>query len=851
MNDAPVNYKRKLNIPWLFEMAWRDSRKNRPRLFLFISSIIFGIAALVAIDTFSYNLKKDVDDQAATLIGADLTISGNRTIDKSILPLLDSLGDRRSKELVFPFMAYFPATKKTRLVQVRALQGEFPYYGNIETTPANAGKDFRNGKMALVDETLMLLFGVKVNDSVKLGKTTFLVAGSLNKAPGQVAIASGFAPIVYIPLQYLDEAGILQTGNQFNHNFYYKFDHKADLDELVKKIDTRLDNVGMNYDTIKKRKENTTRAFGDLSHFLSLLGFIALLLGCVGVASAIHIYIREKILSIAILRCLGIKGYEAFLIYLIQIAGIGLIGSICGAVLGTVVQHLLPAIFGEFLPVSISTDISWASVWQGIVLGLVISILFALLPLISIRNISPLNVFRISFENINLLRDPFRWLVYLLILGFIIAFSYIQLGNWLASIAFAVAILVAFLILTLSARLLIFVVKLFVKSTWTYIWRQGFANLYRPNNQTLTLMVSIGLSTSFICTLFFIQDLLIKQTETMSVDQANMILFDIQKKQVKEVAGLTGQFHLPVLQQVPVVTMRIQQVNGKTADEAQKDTSAKAMQWLLKNDFRVSYSDTLAANEKIVAGKWIAHADTTEEVPVSFQERFAKGNGLNVGDHLVFNIRGKLIKAKIASLREVNWNKLQSTFPIKFPTGVLEEMPQIFILITKVPSKQASASFQQEVVRQFPNIYILDMGLMITILDEILDKLTSIIRFMALFSMFTGFVVLIASVRISKYQRIQESVLLRTIGASKKKILAITTIEYFFLGTLSELTGIIIALAGSWFLAKFSFKIPFAVNLLPALWLFLIITGLTILMGFLNSRGILNKPPLEVLRKDL
>ena len=154
-------------------------------------------------------------------------------------------------------------------------------------------------------------------------------------------------------------------------------------------------------------------------------------------------------------------------------------------------------------------------------------------------------------------------------------------------------------------------------------------------------------------------------------------------------------------------------------------------------------------------------------------------------------------------------------------------------------------------MRQFPNVYILDMGLMITVLDEILDKLTSIIRFMALFSMFTGFVVLIASVRISKYQRIQESVLLRTIGASKKKILAITTIEYFFLGTLSELTGIIIALAGSWFLAKFSFKIPFAVNLLPALWLFLIITGLTILIGFLNSRGILNKPPLEVLRKDL
>ncbi|MES1222263.1 MAG: FtsX-like permease family protein, partial [Bacteroidota bacterium] len=825
MSDTVVNYKRKLNIPWLFEMAWRDSRKNRPRLFLFISSIIFGIAALVAIDTFSYNLKNDVDTQAATLIGADLTISGNRNIDKSILPLLDSLGDRRSKELGFPSMVYFPATKKTRFVQVRALQGEFPYYGNIETTPVNAGKDFRNGKMALVDETLMLLLGVKVNDSVKLGKATFLVAGALNKAPGQVAIAAGIAPVVYIPYQYLDEAGISQTGNQANHNFYYKFDHPTDLDKLVKSIDDRLDRLNMNYDTIKTRKENTTRAFGDLSRFLSLIGFIALLLGCVGVASAIHIYIREKILSIAILRCLGVKGYEAFLIYLIQIAGIGLFGSICGAALGTVVQHLLPVIFSEFLPVSITTDISWYAVWQGIVLGLVISILFALLPLISVRKISPLNVFRISFEDIKLLRDPFRWLVYLLILSFIILFSKMQLGKWVESIAFTIAILVAFLLLSLSARLLIFLVKLFVKSSWTYIWRQGFANLYRPNNQTQTLMVSIGLGTAFICTLFFIQDLLIKQTETASGGNANMILVNIEKKQVKEVAGLANHFNLPVLQEVPIVTLRIKKINDKTAEEAQKDTTPNAMQWLLKNDFRVSYSDTLAANEKIVAGKWIAHADTTNEVPVSFQERFAKGNGLDIGDHLVFDIQGKLIKAKIASLREVDWNKLQTNFPIKFPTGVLEDVPQMFTIITKVPSKQVSAEFQREIVRQFPNVFIVDMGLIISILDEVLDKLAGIIRFMALFSIVTGFVVLIASVRISKYQRVQESVLLRTMGASKRKILAITTIEYFFLGILSEATGILIALTGSWLLAKYGFQIPFRVNFVPVIWLFLIITG--------------------------
>ncbi|MGC4038527.1 MAG: FtsX-like permease family protein [Chitinophagaceae bacterium] len=851
MEDQAIISKRKLTISWLFIMAWRDSRKNRPRLFLFISSIIFGIAALVAIDTFSYNLRKDINEQAASLTGADLTISGNRSKEGSVLSLLDSLGNKRSQELVLPAMVYFPSTQKTRLVQVRALGGEYPYYGRIETTPVVAGSSFRKGKLALVDQTLMLLLGVKAGDSVKLGKTMFVVAGSLDKAPGQVALASGIAPIVYIPYQYLAETGFSQTGNQVNHSFYYKFDHAADLDKVVKDIAPRLDKAGMNYETIEMRKHSTTRAFGDLSRFLSLVGFIALLLGCVGVASAIHIYIREKILSIAILRCLGVKSYEAFLIYLIQIACIGLTGSVCGAVLGIFVQHILPFIFSEFIPVSITTDISWTSIWQGIILGLVISMLFALLSLIAIRKISPLNVFRISFENINLLRDPFRWLVYLSILLFILLFSKAQLGDWTGSIAFSVAILVAFFLLSLSARWLIYAVRLFVKSSWTYIWRQGFANLYRPNNQTQTLMVSVGLGTAFICTLFFIQDLLIKQVNTVSGGNANMILVNIEKKQITGIDSLAGQFHLPVLQKIPIVTLRIRAINDKTAEDIATDTVAGPLEWLLKNEFRVSYSDTLSVNEKIVAGKWTGHADTTQEVPVSFQDRFARGNGLKVGDHLVFDIQGKAIHTTITSLREVDWNKLQSSFPIKFPDGVLEDLPQTFSIITKVPSKQISAEFQRSMVKLFPNVFIVDMGLVISVLDDILDKLTGIIRFMALFSIVTGFVVLIASVRISKYQRLQESVLLRTLGASKSKILAITTIEYFFLGTLSVTTGIIIAATGSWLLAKYGFKIPFYVNFIPVTWLFLTITGLTILIGFLNSRGILNKPPLEVLRKDL
>ncbi|MDP9046764.1 MAG: ABC transporter permease, partial [Bacteroidota bacterium] len=327
MENSPKNAKRKINIPWLFEMAWRDSRRNRSRLMLFISAIIFGIAALVAIYSFRYNLEKDIDAQAATLIGADLEISGSKPADASIKPMLDSLGDHRSQQRMFVSMIYFPKNKGTRLVQVRALQGGFPYYGSLETTPVEAGQGFKNGKMALVDKTLMLQFNARVNDSIKVGNVTFLIAGVLNKAPGQTGITSGIAPLVYIPLRYLEQTGLSKRGSRINFSYFYKYDKPVTVDKLTKSIETKLDKASMNYETIQTRKEGTGRSFADLTRFLSLVGFIALLLGCVGVASAIHIYIREKIASIAIMRCLGVKASEAFLIYLIQIVGIGIIGS--------------------------------------------------------------------------------------------------------------------------------------------------------------------------------------------------------------------------------------------------------------------------------------------------------------------------------------------------------------------------------------------------------------------------------------------------------------------------------------------------------------------------------------------
>lgn len=848
-----MTQKKGVKISWLFLMAWRDSRRNRSRLFLFVSSIVFGIAALVSIYSLGENMRQEIDKQAAALLGADLEISNNKLMSPAIKGLIDSLGDRKSEERSFASMVVFSKSGGTRLVQIRALGGDFPYYGELETAPVGAGRTFRKGQQAVVDQTLMMQFNAQVGDTVKVGNSSFVIAGSLLGAPGQTGLSASIAPAVYIPLRYLEGTGLLEKGSRITYKYFFKYDKPVDIEQLVKTIEPRLEEEGVNYDTIESQKQDVNRSFSDLNRFLALIAFIALLLGCIGVASAVHIYIREKINTIAILRCLGTKAKEAFLIYLLQILGIGFIGSVIGAVLGSLIQPLLPIILQDFLSINMSTSFSWTAILQGIGLGLIISFLFALLPLVGIRKISPLNTLRLSYQPHSGLKDPIKWLVNVAILLFIFGFSFLQLKSWKEALFFTLGLVLFFLVLVAMAFLLMWAVRRFFPVSWNYLWRQGLANLYRPNNQTTILVVSIGLGTALLCTLFFVQSILLNRVSlSAGVHQPNTVLFDIQPAQKEKVINLVRQQGLPINGMVPIVNMRLESVNNITGAMLQQDSTIEMQRWIFTREYRVTFRDSLSVSEKITKGKWVGTTDRVNgNVYISVEERFAKRNNIDVGDTMVFNVQGSMIPTIVGSLREVDWNRVQTNFLVVFPTGVLEDAPQFHVLMTRVPSTEASARFQQAVVKSFPNVSIIDLGLVLSVLDDILSRIGFVIRFMAGFSMITGLVVLLGSILISKFQRIQESVLLRTLGASRKQVLAITALEYFFLGALSAATGIGLALAGSWALARFSFETSFHPPLFPTLVVFIAICLLTISIGLLNCRGLLKRPPLEILRQEV
>ncbi len=844
---------RSRQLTWLFKMAWRDTRRNPSRLFLFLTSVILGIAALVSIYSLGDNLEKQIDEQAATLLGADQEWIANRPFSGEEQRNADSVAKDIAEEWSFGSMVSFPKNQGTRLTQIRALEGNFPFYGELETIPENARIHLDSGRAALVDHNLLLQFNASVGDSIKVGDLTFLIAGALRQAPGQTGIVATVAPIVYIPLRYLPETGLDKKGSRINYRYFVRLEQPGMSGEVAEALKKKWAHDDISIRTIEDQKASTGRLFTNLTGFLGLAGFVALLLGCIGVASSVHLYIKEKFSSIAILRCLGVTSAQAFLIFLIQIGLIGLVGSVIGAVAGSFFQKFLPVLVADFLPFKLSPSISPFAVLQGIALGVIVSLLFSLGSLIGIRSIAPLNVFRIQVAENGQSRDPLKWMIYACIVLFIVLFSYLQLRNWRSALIFSGGILAAFLFLAGFAKLVIVLVRRFFPARWGFVPRQGLSNLFRPNNQTLTMMIALGLGTMLITTLLLSRNILLGQINSQvrnEADRPNMVLFDIQDHQLNEIEGFIGESDLPLIQSVPIVNMRLAGVNGYDYLQAREDSS-DIRSGLFSREYRVTYRDSVSDSEKITSGKWVGSYDRADGlVPVSLEEGFAQRNRLKLGDTLTFNVQGLPVETYIASFREVDWRGMQTNFILVFPNGILEKAPKFHVLTTYLSSLEKSAKFQQELVSRYPNISIVDLNLILQTLDKVASKVGFVIRFMALLSVLSGLIVLLGAVVVSKYQRIRESVLLRTLGASRSQILWITGLEYFYLGLLSSVTGISLALLAAWSLARFSFNSEFTISWIPLLGALLGITLLTIVIGLVNSRDVVSRSPLDVLRQE-
>lgn len=836
-------------ISWLVKMAWRDGKASFGKLILFVFSITLGVAAVVSVYSFSGILKKNIASQSKSLLGADYLIESDKPVNDKVRAIIDSLGGADAKEINFLSMAAFPGSNGTKLLEVRGVEGGFPFYGELETIPKSAAKDFVQSG-ALVDATTMLQLDLNVGDSIKLGAITLPIAGSLENVPGSTSVFGAIAPPVLIPYIYIDATGLVQTGSRIEYKYYFKADENEDLVLLNDQLASVLDAEEADLDTHISEARRLGRRYENFGKFLNLVGFIALLLGCVGIASGMGIYVQMKLRSIAVLKCLGASKRQSYLIFFIQIAAMGIVGGLLGTTFGYLLQQLFPVLLGDLLPVDVDISMSYQSMVLGVALGLVMSILFALYPLMKTLYVSPLQALRVVGDTRS---RPKRatMAVGLGIVLFVLCFSYWLLGNFERSLAFVGGLLAVFLVLTAVARAFMALLKKFFPDSWGFIPRQSLKNLFRPQNQTLVLVLSIGIGTFLISTLYFTKDLLLEKASIEdSANSANMILMDVQSNQVSAISKTITDSGLPVIDQIPIVTMRVEKLNGKHVEEIRKDTTSQVGRWILNHEFRVTYRDTLIGSEKIIEGSWRGTASSNSDIPISVSSDFARMARVSVGDPVAFNVQGRIMDTRVQSIREVDWSRLQPNFSVVFPKGVLENAPQFGVITTRTKTDVGSAKLQQQLVKQFPNVSILDLKRILSLLEEILGKISWVINFMAFFSIFVGIAVLMGAIYSSKHQRVRQGALLRTLGAKGHQILKLIAIEYAILGFLGAFMGVVLAVFGSSLLAWVLFDTAFAPSWIPFAIILPAITLLVFVLGVANSLGIVRNSPLSVLKKE-
>ncbi|MUU77067.1 ABC transporter permease [Winogradskyella endarachnes] len=829
-------------------MAWRDAKASKVRLLLFMASIILGIAAVVSIQLFSTNLIDNIKKQSKSILGADYVIKTRQVPTERTKAIVDSLKPDAS-EVNFVSMIAFPKNGGTKLVEVRGLEGDFPFYGTIDTQPTSAAVSYQESGGALVDATLMLQFNIKPGDSIKVGKVTLPISGSLKAIPGTTAISTSVAPPIVIPNRFIEDTELLQFGSRKEYKYFFKVAESVNLEALDKVLRPKLKAESASINTHIRTSERLGNRYENVSKFLNLAAFIALLLGCIGIASSVHIYIKEKLRAIAVLKCLGASRKQSFYIFLIQIAGIGIIGGLLGALIGVGLQELFPLFLKDFLPFTVEISISVQPIIMGILLGLFMSVLFSLLPLLRTWYVSPLEVLRVDEQAS---KEPLkvRLLVFASILVFLFLFSVWLLNDVMYALGFISVTVIAFSVLAGVAILCIRGIRRYFPKRWGFTARQSLLNLFRPNNQTVVLIVAIGLGTSLISTLYFSKDILLAKTDIEQTSKnANIIILDVQLKQREAIENNIKAKRLPILSNIPIVTMRMHKIKDKLVNELRQD-STRRRRGFLNHEFRSTYRDSLLNSEDVIRGEWVDALGPNEPIVISISENLAESTQVDIGDTIVFNVQGVLMETTIGSIRKVDWQQLQPNFNVVFPKGVLEKAPQFNVILTSVTDAESSADLQRDLVAKYPNVSIIDLRQVYTIIEDILDKVSWIINFMAFFSILTGIIVLIGSVRTSKYQRIKESVLLRTIGAKNKQILQISAFEYLFLGLLGSLVGILLALLSSLCLAFFVFKEAFIPSLIPFLVFLPGITLLVLAIGLTNIRTVLQSSPLEVLRRE-
>ncbi|HSW28183.1 MAG TPA: FtsX-like permease family protein [Longimicrobiales bacterium] len=845
-------------------LALWESRRGFRRVGVYMASITLGVAALVSIHSFREDVARSVQAEADVLMGANARLSSRRAFPDSVAHVLDSLaaeGVPQSRVTTAVTMVLAPSSGSVRLLQVEANDGGFPYYGKVVTRPEGAwGRQVREGGI-LVDPAVLTQLNVSLGDTLVVGRARLPLLGTVEDMPTDVGFQTATGPRVFISQETLSRAGLLGVGSLARYQIFLKLPDRAERDALRERYDTLFKATQVGYELAEEQAEELSNGIRFLGEFLAMVGLGALLLGGIGVASAIHVYIREKRTGVAVLRCIGSDQWTLFAAYLVQAAGMGLAGSALGVALGVGIQRVLPTVLSGALPVDVTTRFSVGSAAAGLGIGIWVAAIFALIPLLQLRDVPPLQALRRDFEAPSRRYDPLHIGAYAALAASVLALCVLEAPEPRVGLGFAAALAVTVALLTGAGWGFTRLTRRWFPHRASYPVRQGVSNLFRPQNQTISVTLALGFGAFIVGTVLQVEGSLLDDLDlNFAAGRPNVLLFDIQKDQLEGVQALVPPGAQGTAEPAPIIPSRILAINGVGRDELRADTTDENRPegWAVRREYRNTYRASLGPAETLVAGRWWDGTRGSEEgtevdagglARVSMEVDVAEDLRVGLGDTITWDVAGVAVPSVVTSLRRVDWDRLEPNFFAIFEPGTLDDAPQSIILVVRIPDAEARAAFQRDLVAAFPNVSALDFSRVQEAIDAILSQVRQAVAFLGLFCALAGLVVLVGALATSRSQRMREGALLKTLGARRRQVLVVLFAEYLALGTLATATGLVLAVAASAALSRFVFEVGWAVHWGPLLAIWAAVTGMTVAVGLLGSRSLLTRPPLPVLRE--
>ncbi len=848
-------------------LAWREGRAAYRRLSVFVSSIALGVGSLVAIHSFRADVQRSLGDQARALLGADVRVSSNRAFPEAFDAVLDSMAAQErdvARTTTLASMVLDTRSQGVRLFQIQGVDAGYPYYGEVTSTPAAAWTEIHEGPSVVADPAVFIQLDAAVGDTLLIGEARFVLRGEVIGLPTELGFQSAIGPRLYISRAQLPATGLLTFGSIARYHANFKMPEREERDEFWDRNHELLEANQLRFTTAGVRAQEMSAAVEDVSRYLGLMGLAALFLGGIGVASAIHVYIREKVTTVAVLRCLGALQRTLFTAYLLQAAGLALIGSVLGVGLGMLVQRGLPFVLSGLLPAGVTTQVSWVALGAGILLGVWVAVMFALGPLLEVREVSPLIALRHDFEPPKQI-DALRIGAFVLLALTLVGLTVLEAPSVTQGFGFAIVLAGVALSLWGTARLLILATKKFFPHRMSYPVRQGVSNLFRPRNQTVSVTLALGFGAFVIGTVGLVEASLTQAfTLEAGAGRWNLLLFDVQPDQRATVEDFVDSRASGPLAVTPLVPSRLSAINGTPVETLlELPRGERPSSWAMRREYRHTYRAEISGSEVMVAGVWWDGStgeggdgigaqgigDPVARVArISMETELAESLRVGLGDHITWDFAGVLLESRITSLRTVDWARFETNFYVIFEPGTLEEAPQTAVILARVEGERERAEMQRDLVVRFANVSVLDLSLLQQTIDEILQRANQGIRFLGVFSTVAGVLVLIGALSTSRYQRMRESALLKTLGAGRRVVLKILTVEYALLGSLATAAGLVLAIFAGWMMTSMVFEVPFRLDLarLGSVWLW--VTAVTVVVGLIGSWGVISRPPLAVLR---